>query len=85
MSQDTDRIPVPTNGRGPHPAPAPLAAAGPAEPPAAPSELELSVAFTPKQIAVGFGILASLLLLLAGLVRRHASGGAGGRDGADRG
>jgi hypothetical protein len=76
MSQDTDRIAVPTNGRGPHPVAAPVA------PPAAPGEVdqgapsdeEMSTAFTPKNLAIGFGILASLVLLLVGAVRRRRPG-----------
>jgi hypothetical protein len=77
MSPETDRIPVPTNGRRPHPPLAPPAAAGapgPAAPgyyEAGPSELELSVAFSPRQLAIGFGILASLVLLVGGLARRR--------------
>jgi hypothetical protein len=43
--------------------------------PPATSGRDLSVAFTPKQVAVGFGIVASLLLLLAGSIRRHRPGG----------
>ena len=78
MSPDTDRIAVPTNGRGPHPV-----AASPDEPapePAAeavelPAGTDLSNAVSPKQLAVGFAILASLGLLLAGRARRRRSGG----------
>lgn len=71
MSQETDRIAVPTNGRGPHAVPG----ATPATPePPAPgtSAEELSVAFTPKQLAIGFGILASLLLIVASRMRRRS-------------
>jgi hypothetical protein len=86
MSPDTDRIAVPTNGRKPHRAPKPDVSAEPTSvPPAeaatpsaatpetmAPgtSDQELSVAFTPKQLAIGFGIVASLVLLVAGRARR---------------
>lgn len=80
MSQDPDRIAVPTNGRGPHPISAPAAPAARAAPPSPPetrlsgtSDEELSVAFSPKQLAIGFGIIASLLLLLAGRARRRSS------------
>jgi hypothetical protein len=78
MTPETERIPVPTNGKGPHPMPdhPPLAAptADGAEP------LPTTVVFTPTQLAVGFGILASLLLLAAGWLRRRG-GGPGGRLG----
>lgn len=72
MSPDPDRISVPTNGRGPHPVPDP-------EPPSdlssgVPTKEEISVAFSPKQAAIGFGILASLLLLVVGAARRRRSG-----------
>ena len=78
MSPDTDRIAVPTNGRGPHPVAAPAEEATPAEPADAvqlPSGTDLSNAVSPKQLAVGFAILASLGLLLAGRARRRRSGG----------
>jgi len=76
MSSDPDRIAVPTNGRGPHPAPHPVpdAAAPPGSSSGAPSLAEMSVAFSPKQVAIGFGILASLLVLVAGRARRRRSG-----------
>lgn len=72
MSPDPDRIAVPTNGRGPHPIPDP-----PTPPEASsggPLEEEMSMAFSPMQVAIGFGIVASLLLLLAGRVRSRRSG-----------
>jgi hypothetical protein len=98
MSPDTERVPVPTNGRRPRPAAADAkdaaaeeAAADAAEDAQAEidnfetagadaidfddddetSDAEFIVAFSPKQIAVGFGILASLLLLLVGARRRR--------------
>jgi hypothetical protein len=37
-------------------------------------EEEMSMAFSPMQVAIGFGIVASLLLLLAGRVRSRRSG-----------
>jgi hypothetical protein len=65
MNQETDRIVVPTNGKGPHPAP-------PAAPPEEPPEpIPSAVTFTPTQLAVGFGIVASLVLLVARQVRRR--------------
>jgi hypothetical protein len=80
MSSDPDRIAVPTNGRGPHAVPGPVssedARAAPTSgstrsDPGAPSAEEMSLAFTPRQLAVGFGIIASLVLLAAGLARRR--------------
>ena len=72
MSPDLDRIAVPTNGRGPHAVPD--APTPPERVPRPPSSEEMAVAFSPKQVAIGFGILASLLLLLAGRARRRRSG-----------
>jgi len=73
MSADPDRIAVPTNGRRPHAVPdssppPPRASSGGL------SEVEMPVAFSQKQVAIGFGIVASLLLLLAGRARRRRSG-----------
>jgi hypothetical protein len=79
MSPDVDRVPVPTNGHGPHSTAetAPIAGTGNNAPPdaGAPSEEDLATAFSPKQLAVGFGIVASLVLVLAGWARRRRSGG----------
>ncbi len=66
MTNDLDRVPVPTNGKGPHPAAEP----GPPQP-ADESSGELNVNFTPTQIAVGFGIVASLVVLAARHFRRR--------------
>jgi hypothetical protein len=72
MSPETDRVPVPTNGKGPHQV----------EEPASPTDGlppdQAAVAFTPTQLAVGFGILASLILLLAGRMRRRGRSGSRG-------
>ena len=72
MSADSDRIAVPTNGRGPHTVtdttPASAAAPGAA---GAPTAEEMSVAFSFKQLAIGLGIVASLVLLLLGRTRRR--------------
>ena len=73
MSPDTDRIPVPTNGKGPHPLHGP--------PPDIPAPEATTVVFTPTQLAVGFGILASLVLLLVGRMRRRGRPGPRGRFG----
>ena len=78
MSPDTDRIAVPTNGRKPHPVAAPVEEATPAagaDAVQSPSGTDLSNALSPKQLAVGFGIVASLVLLLAGRARRRRSDG----------
>jgi hypothetical protein len=67
MTSDLDRVPVPTNGKG-------RRHDHEASPPAARPPDELSVTFTPTQIAVGFGIVASLLLLAARQLRRRGRG-----------
>ena len=66
MTNDLDQIPVPTNGKGPHP----VAEPEPPPPGDEPSG-ELTVGFTPTQIAIGFGIVASLVLLAARQFRRR--------------
>ena len=75
MSDDSDRIAVPTNGRSPHPVAAPLPPLR-GEPPTAdppktvsPADPALLGAVSPKQLAVGFGIIASLVLLALGRSR----------------
>ena len=75
MTQNSDRIAVPTNGKGPHPVTTPLAPLR-GEPPTAepvktfsPSDPALLDAVSPKQLAVGFGIVASLVLLALGRSR----------------
>lgn len=72
MSQEIDRIAVPTNGKGPHPV-------DPAPPPDETDEpLPSAVTFTPTQLAVGFGILASLVLLVVRQARRRGRSDARG-------
>ncbi len=83
MSPDTDRIAVPTNGHRPTALTTPLAPLRGEPPTADPpsddtSNAALSVAFTPKQAAIGFGIVASLLVLVAGRVLRGRSGSQSG-------
>jgi len=81
MTGDPDRIAVPTNGRKPHPVTAPLPPLR-GEPPTAepprtdrpprffdPTDPALLGAVSPKQLAVGFGIIASLVLLALGRSR----------------
>ena len=75
MTADPDRIAVPTNGRKPHPVAAPLAPLR-GEPPTAqppttfsPTDPALLGAVSPKQLAIGFGIIASLVLLALGRSR----------------
>jgi hypothetical protein len=68
MTGDLDRVPVPTNGKRP----------GHLDDPSPPDESPpdaLTVSFTPTQIAVGFGIVASLVLLAARQLRRRGSRG----------
>jgi len=71
MTGEPERIRVPTNGKGPHQIDDP--------PPESSSPGELTVAFTPIQIAVGFGIVASLVLLAARQFRRGRRGRRGRR------
>lgn len=66
----TRSAPPPTDGLRPDP----VADQPVPDPPAAD---QATVAFTPTQMAVGFGILTSLLLLVARRMRRR--GRAGGR------
>jgi hypothetical protein len=72
-----DRIPIPTNGHHGALTDAPETTGGPAvaddTPERAPTPL---VQVTPGQLAVGFGILVGLGLLLLG--RRRGRGGGGG-------
>ena len=72
MSPATNRIPVPTNGKDPH------RVEEPAPPTDSPPLDQATVAFTPTQLAVGFGILASLVLLLARRIRRRGRSGSRG-------
>jgi hypothetical protein len=75
MSFDPDRIAVPTNGKRPHPVAEAVAQQPPprpaAAPEAAPAVRDLPGGLSPQQLAVGFGIVASLLALAAGLARRR--------------
>ncbi len=64
MSKTDDRIPVPTNGHRP-----PAAADRPTAAPSAHDDEaagEPKMLFTPGQAAVGFGIIAGLILLVLG-------------------
>jgi hypothetical protein len=70
MSPDTDRITVPTNGQRPHPRPV-----DPPPPVADPPLVTTTIPFTPTQLAVGFGILAAIVALVAGSLRRRSRGG----------
>jgi hypothetical protein len=81
VSADSDRIAVPTNGKRPHaltiePESAAAAAADRAAEPVAPgtpTPTDLAGAMSPRRLAVGFAILASLGVLLAGRVLRRRS------------
>ncbi len=75
MSPDSDRIAVPTNGHKPHALTTPLAPLR-GEPPTAepvttvrPTDPALLGAVSPRQLAIGFGIIASLVLLALGRSR----------------
>ena len=68
MTPETDRIAVPTNGKHPprHAQPEPNPTA-PDQPPVP----QPSGVFNPIQLAVGFGILAAIIALVAGSLRRR--------------
>ena len=70
---ETDRIRVPTNGH--HPALDIAGAAPPSASPDTPDEAltpaDPRIAFSPGQVAAGFGIIAGLILLIAGSRRRN--------------
>ena len=82
MSADSDRIAVPTNGKRPHaltiePEPEAVATAGEGAEPetrGTPTTADLATAMSPRQMAVGFAILASLGALLATRILRRRSG-----------
>ena len=76
MSSDQDRVAVPTNGRRPHAVTIePDDAHRPPEAgeDAGPTTTDLATAMSPRSLAIGFGILASLGLLLVGRVLRARS------------
>ena len=76
MSSETDRIAVPTNGRGPHPVPETTGTTDADDlSDSTPSDVDLSNALSPKQLAVGFGVIASLVLLAVARARRRRTGG----------
>ncbi len=74
MNSETDRIAVPTNGRKPHDVPGPASpepadrdatARDPRErdPVARVTSPDVTVAVTPAQLAVGFSVIAGIILL----------------------
>ena len=73
MNPGTDRIPVPTNGQGPHELDEPPTG------PEATSSDDVAVGFTPTQLAIGFGILASLIVVVVRQLRRRQGRGRFGR------
>jgi len=75
MTGESDRIAVPTNGRGPHPgAPSPaIMTSAPAADSATRSANDLPLAMSPERLAVGLGIVASIVILVVGLARRGRS------------
>ena len=86
MNSETDRIAVPTNGRKPRAVPGgptlpPVAAAEASDDPGqrgpratVTSSPELTVAVTPAQLAVGFGVIAGIILLVLGRRRGRRRG-----------
>ena len=82
MSGDQDRVAVPTNGRRPHAVT--IEPDDTHRPPQAAEETvastttELATAVSPRSLAIGFGILASLGLLVVGRVLRARSEREGG-------
>ena len=75
MSNDQDRVAVPTNGRRPHAVtiePNPTDAAFVEPETGIPTQAEIARAMSPRGLAIGFGVLASVGLLVAGLLRRRA-------------
>ena len=85
---EPDRIAVPTNGHRPHGVAtlvptterATGATAGPSTGPSAttdataPTDAELAAAVSPKQVAVGFAVVASIVLVAARILARRARG-----------
>ena len=79
MSNDQDRVAVPTNGRRPHALtiePEDTRPTGPAVGASptgagAPSATEMANAVSPRNLAIGFAILASLAAVAAGVLRRR--------------
>jgi hypothetical protein len=72
MSSDQDRIAVPTNGRRPHPVTTASDTAAPAtDDPTAPTAPDLPGGLSAQQLMVGFGIVASLVAIAAGMARRR--------------
>jgi hypothetical protein len=81
MSSDQDRVAVPTNGRRPHAVTIePNEARHPpdAAEDTAPTPTDLTTAMSLRSLAIGFGILASLGLLVVGRVLRARSEREGG-------
>ena len=82
MSADSDRIAVPTNGKRPHAltieaepeAPTKAVRATGSAAPSTPTTADLAGAMSPRQLAVGFAVLASIGALLATRLLRRRSG-----------
>ena len=75
MSPDQDRIAVPTNGKHPHLLPEPASPGSGELPPPSPPAPSPSATFSPTQLAVGFGIMAAIVALVAGSLRRRSRSG----------
>ena len=67
---ETDRVRVPTNGHRPALGAVDPADGTPASTDDDPTPPDDRIAFTPGQLAAGFGVLAGLILLLVGTRRR---------------
>jgi hypothetical protein len=70
MSSEPDRIAVPTNGKRPHPVPATTPPPG-SPSPSTPAARDMPGGISPRQLAVGFAVIAWLLVLVAGRARRR--------------
>jgi hypothetical protein len=72
MTRPAEPVPVPTNGKGPGKGRGPAPEPPPAQT-ASPDRATIDV--TPAQLAVGFGIIASIVLLVARSLRRRSRSG----------
>ena len=74
MTRPVEQVPVPTNGKGPGKGPGQANAPEPPPDRAAPPG-RATIDVTPAQLAVGFGIIASIVLLVARNLRRRSRSG----------
>lgn len=72
MTDETTRIPIPTNGHGRTDRAAPDAPASPRSvPPGVAAAPDLRIAVTPAQVATGFAVIAGIIGIVLGLRRRR--------------